>query len=180
MSFQSNYAHLIWNKLYSVSIPDQVTLDPEYIKRFGVIVTSDKKIDKMLSTNFTNVMIPVIKMLEYYTRGVEIRIHSREDMVTIYKDIDNYLNEWREHIRYDINLALDQSKELLIELEKLAKDLHNKAKPVELIDNLFAKRELGIRSPFQVLKEVKQVYQKPEYDGISKLIRSKTRPQGRF
>lgn len=181
MSFPSLHAPKIWDKLYTVLIPDQLTLNKDYLSKFGTHITGVRQVDSMLSTNLTTVKIPVIRILEYYEEGYLIQIPSREDMLTMHKDIESYLSEWRDHIKYDINLSLSQNRELLLSLEKLSRYLYDKAKPSELIDNLFTKNTLGmVINPLQQIEAARKVPNKPDYEGISSLIKSKTKPQGRF
>jgi len=181
MSFASQHASKIWNKLYVVLIPDQVTLEKGYIQKFGTHVTGNKQVDEMLSKNQTRVMIPVIKILEYFEDGIEVQIPSREDMIQMHKDMEAYLAEWRDHIKFDINLSVNQNKELLLALEKLSKHIYEKARPRELIDNLFLSKRIGIVNPLQQVAEQKKEVVKPDYEGIGRLVRSKTpKPQGRF
>lgn len=174
MAFYSQYAHLIWDTLYNAYIPDQLTLNPDYVKKFGVYVSGNKNIDNMLSTNLTHVKIPVIKMLEYYDSGISIEIPSREDMINIHKDIEKYLAEWKQNATYAINNDLDQHKNLLLSLEKLSKYIYEKAKPREVIDNLFMNRQFAIVNPIQQVQEEARTVNKPDYEGISKLIKSKS------
>lgn len=181
MSFASIHAPKIWDRLYNVFVPDIMTQSPDYIKRFGVHVTGDKTIDNRNTYNFTNVKIPVIRIAEYFERGVEVQIPSRDDLIQIHKDIELYLAEWREHMKYDINLSIAENKEMLFSLEKLSKEVYNKAQPREVIDNLFIHKKIGfVVNPLQAAQEERKVVNKPNYDGISQLVRSKTKPQGRF
>lgn len=181
MAFNSQYAKLIWDKLHTVLIPDQLTQQPEYIRIFGTYVSGNSEVDNMLSTNVTTVMIPVARIVEYYEDGIEVQIPTRETMITIHKDIELYLAEWRDHLKYDINLNVESSKSLISALEKLSKDIYNKAKPNELIDNLFISRQIGITSPFDKMVAEKKETVKPNYEGIGSLVRSKTnKPLQRF
>lgn len=183
MSFPSQYATKLWDKLYTVLIPDQVTLNTGYIKKFGTHVTGDKKVDDMLARNQTRVMIPVIQILVYFEDGVEIQIPSREDMIQMHKDIEGYLSEWRDQIKYALNLDLHNNKELLLSLEKLSKHIFEKAKPRELVENLFKKQTFGLLNPLALLEEERREVHKPDYEGISRLVRSKAapnKPTGRF
>lgn len=183
MSFPSQFATKIWDKLYVVLIPDQVTLDSGYLKKFGTHVTGDKKIDEMLSKNQTRVMIPVITILQYFEDGIEIQIPSRDDMIQMHKDMEGYLGEWREQLKYALNVDIHQNKEFLISLEKLSKHIYEKAKPKELVDNLFKKQTFGLLNPLARDAEEKRDVHKPDYEGISKLVRSKAapnKPTGRF
>jgi len=53
-------------------------------------------------------------------------------------------------------------------------------KVVEVIDNLFLHKKIGLVSPLQQAEESRKPISKPDYEGISSLVRSKTKPQGRF
>ena len=181
MSFPSIYAKLIWDKLYTVIVPDQVTIPADYLRRFGTHVTGNKKFDQTLSNSTTTVMIPVSKILEYYEDGIEIQIPSRQDMIQMHKDIELYLQEWRDHLKYDVNASVDKNKPLILGLEKLSKDLYNKAKPREVLENLFAKKNIGVVNPLQRATELTKPIEKPDYQGIGQLVKSKTnKPLGRF
>jgi len=182
--FHSKYADRIWNKLYRVNIPDQMTLPGEYVKRFGVHVTGNKQVDEMLSRNTTQVMIPISTIINYFQNGVEIQIPNREDMITMHKDMELYLEEWKEHIKYDINLDIAKNRDMLMSLEKLSKYIYNKAKPREVIDQLFQVKSIGIVNPLQALQQQKKEVIKPEYDGIKNLLNNRNKPTkapgGRF
>lgn len=177
MVFPSKYATHIWDTLYTVYIPDQLTLNKDYIRRFGVYITQNKQIDEMLKTNFVMVKIPIIKILEYFLDGIEIQIPSREDMIQIHKHIEAYLSEWREHIRTSVhgNIDAQNHKDLILSLEKLSKYIYEKAQPKEVLDNLFLRKEnkIGIMNPMQQHMEMNKPIQKPDYQGIAMLIKRK-------
>lgn len=177
MTFKSNYSDRIWGSLYKVYIPDYSTLNPDYIRKFGVHVTQDKEIDAMIKTNFTMVMIDVATILGYFNQGTEIQIPSREDMIKMHKDIELYLSEWKEYIRLSIHGGMDAQnhKELIISLEKLSKYIYEKAKPRELIDNLFLnkKNPLGLVNPIQQHMEQNKEIVKRDYESIRHLIKNK-------
>lgn len=179
--FYSQYAHLLWDKLYRVYIPDQLTLSPDYIRRFGTHVTGEKEVDAMLSKNTTLVMISVAKITEYYEDGILVEIPNREDMLQMHKDIELYLGEWREHIRTQINVDVNENKHMILMLEKLSKEIYNKAKPKEVINNLFVKQQLGLINPMDRVREENTEHRKPDYEGIGSLVRSKvSKPLNRF
>lgn len=177
-TFNSEHAPKIWDNLYTVYIPEQITLDPEYIRRFGVYITQNKQIDEILKSNFTMVKIPIISILEYFDQGIEIQIPNREDMITMHKHIELYLGEWKEYIRHSIHGSVDaqKHKDLIIALEKLSKHIYEKAKPYEVIDNLFLDKKInfGILNPIVQAEEQCKVIKKPDYTGIGRLIKKKT------
>lgn len=177
MTFPSIHAPKIWDNLYTVLIPDQITLNPEYIRRFGVYITQNKQIDKMLENNLIMVKIPIIQILDYYDRGIEVQIPNREDMITIHKHIELYLAEWKEYIQTSVHGQIDaqNNKELLTALEKLSKYIYEKAKPYELLDNLYLRKNnsLGIINPLQRHIEENKPIAKLNYQGIRQLIKRK-------
>jgi hypothetical protein len=175
MTFDSQHAFKIWDKLYTVRVPDQLTLDPSYIERFGVPVANDPNVDKMMSTNFTTVMIPIIKIMEYFLNGVEVQIPSREDMIQIHKDIEDYLGEWEYYVKHTMHgkTDLEQHKTLISSLEKLSKHIYNRAGPKEVIENLFVETKLGFMSPLEESMVKEKEPDKPDYTSIMRLIKNK-------
>lgn len=171
MSFHSLYANGIWEDLYDAMVPDFITMDRDYIRKFGVPSSGNRDVDKMMSNNVTFVKIPIIRMLEYFENGVEVQIPSRKDMIAIHKAIENYLGEWREHIRYEINLDRGKHKELLLSLERLSKLIYAKAYPREVIDTLLVNKTIGLASPMDRLRQPAEEMAKPDYSGIGSLLK---------
>jgi hypothetical protein len=176
MSFPSKYAHLIWEKLYTVMIPDNITLDSEYIRRFGVHVTQDRKINEGLVNSYTTVMLPVIKIVEYYASGFTVQVPSRDDMLQMHKDLEKYLQEWREHITYSINTSHEAHKELLSTLNRFSKYIYDKASAREVLLEQIEALKIGRVNKFVQIQEDKKLdtITKPDYSGIDALIKSKT------
>lgn len=179
MPFYSEYAERIWERLYTVYIPDLLTQNPDYIKKFGVYITQDSKIDAMIKTNLTLVKIPIITILEYYESGIPVEIPNRKDMVQIHKDIELYLAEWGEYIKGSIHGQMDaqNNKELITALEKLSKYIYSKTVSSEVLDNLFLKNNrninLGLINPLKEAEFRNEIKEKPDYVGIRGLINRK-------
>lgn len=179
MSFQSQYAERIWEDLYAVYVPDFVTMNRDYIRKFGVPSSGHKEVDRMMSTNLSYVKIPIIKILEYYDSGVEVQIPSRVDMIAIHKHIEGYLGEWKDHIKYDINLNRGEHKSLLLALEKLSRLIFGKAQPKEVMEQVLTPKQFGLANVLHRHKDVERELSKPDYEGISNLLRP-TAGRGRF
>lgn len=179
MSFQSQYADRIWEDLYAVYAPDFVTMNRDYIRKFGVPSSGDKEVDKMMATNLSYVRIPIIRILEYFDNGVDVQIPSRKDLIAIHKHIENYLGEWRDHIKYDINLDRSKNKELLLGLERLSKLIFDKAHPREVMDQILAPKQFGLVNAMQRGREDTREPIKPDYEGIASLLKPAGRA-GRF
>lgn len=174
MSFQSTFADRIWEDLYAVYAPDFVTMNSDYIRKFGVPSSGNKDVDKMMASNLSYVRIPIIRILEYFENGVEVQIPSRVDMIAIHKAIENYLSEWREHIKYDINLDRGKHKSLLLGLEKLSKRIFDKAYPREVLDEILKPQSFGLPSILSRRNEDSIEPKKPDYQGIGSLLNPKS------
>lgn len=177
MAFASRYADLIWDRLYTVLIPDHLTQDPEYLRKFGTYATQNREVDQMVTTNCITVMIPIIKIVEYFDKGIEVQIPSREDMLQMHRDIELYLGEWEEQLRRNINLTPTKYKKLIASLEQLSKRIYDKAQPAELVRNLFVGGQSFLQSPTQSVQPT-VAPEKPAYKGIASGIKSKA--EGRF
>lgn len=171
MAFQSNYATAIWEDLYNVYIPDFLTMNRDYIRTFGVPSSGNREVDKMMSSNMTFVKIPIIKILEYFDNGIDVQIPSRADMIAMHKCIERYLGEWYNHLKFDINVDRVKHKELLLGLERLSKIIYDKANPREVMDNLIVGKGFGLKSHMDVLKKDDRVFNKPDYKGLSTLLK---------
>ncbi len=174
MSFESEYASLIWDSLYSVSIPDTATQDIEYLKRFGVHVTGVRAIDDMTANNTVMVRIPIIDIVNYYSDGIPVIIHSRQDMLRMREDITKYLGEWEYHIKHDLNLGTIPDK-LLQSLDNFCKYVYGKATAGEVVANKIANMRIGLKSRIDMAPKGDTEVTKPNYEGIGKLVRQRTR-----
>lgn len=156
-------------------IPDNLTLSAGYIKTFGTRLSGNKTVDAANLDSYTTVMITVAKILEYFVDGMPIQIPSREDMLTMHKDIEDYLQEWKDHMNYSINQSVDQHKDLIISLEKLSKHIYDKASAKEIVGNKIEHMTIGLVNNYVKLEQAKKVNEasKPDYNGITQLIRNK-------
>lgn len=154
-------------------IPDAVTMNPDYIRRFGVHVTGVEELDRDLANHMTTVKIPIIKIMAYYEEGIVVQIPSREDMITMHKNIDLYLTEWTEYLRVAINHDDTEHKALISGLDNLSKLIYNKAAPNEVIDNLFTHRKFGLTNPLEQAMQQKQMPSKPDYNSIADLLKKR-------
>lgn len=172
--FSSVYAHLIWEKLYTVRVPDLVTQDDEYLKIFGVRVTGNKQVDAMVQSDYITCMHPVIKLVEFYDSGVPILVPKREDMIQMHKDIQSYLQEWKNELTYSLNMGGKLPKELLDSLDKFSKHIYEKASAIEIMDNKIKSLKIGLVPRISTQQQMAEPV-KPDYEGIGQLIRQRTK-----
>lgn len=173
MTFQSEHAPRIWDDLYGVLIPDYLTRNPDHIRMFGVPSSGNKEIDAMMADQLIFVRIPIIKILEYFDMGINVQIPQRQDMLDMHRHIENYLDEWRQHIRLDINSSAASNKQLIINLEKLSKLIFDKARGRELVNSMFSVKNFGLMNPLAQKAEENKEYTKPDYQGIAQLLKPK-------
>ena len=175
MAFYSQHAPRIWEDLYTALIPDQVTMNPSYVRVFGTYTSGHKEVDRMMENNLTTVKIPIIKMLEYFDNGVTVQIPERKSMLEIHRNIEMYLGEWRHHIHTAINSDLVEHKDLVMNLEKFSKLIYDKAMANEVVSNPMLSAQIGLLNPLVRLQLEQEVHTKPDYEGIGRLIRQKTK-----
>ena len=179
MAFYSEHAPRIWDDLYTAMVPDQVTLNTEYLRVFGTYSSGHKEVDRMMESSTTTVKIPIIKMVEYFDLGVYVQIPRRESMLTIHRNIELYLGEWRHHLEHAIHTSLVQHKDLILSLEKFSRMIYGKAYPQEVVSNPVLGASMGLLSPMAVSQLESTPLHKPDYSPIAGLIRKKVR-QSRY
>lgn len=123
-NFDSHYAHKLSDNLYLCYVPDEATLDVDYIRTFGVPSTGFKDADEQLSSRKAKVMLNVSSILTYFMDGIDITIPNDDDIIEMHKNITGYLDEWREHLRTDINIRVTEYSEFLRGLEELNEALY--------------------------------------------------------
>ena len=96
-------------------------------------------------------------------------------MIEIHKSIENYLQEWREHITYSINTSHEEYKELIISLEKLSKYIYDRSTYMESVDNKLKQIKLGMVNRYVEMEQNNNIVDKPKpnYNGINQLIKDR-------
>jgi hypothetical protein len=95
----------IWGKLYTVRVPSAETSNLEYIRIYGTPITGDKGIDNTLAHQFITTMLPISKMVEYFKRGVPVKVVVRSDIKEIYTAISEHLQAWMAQLQNGINIG---------------------------------------------------------------------------
>lgn len=124
-NFPSQYAYSIRENIYQCLIPDEATLDPEYIRIYGVHSTGFKDADQQLANRQSRVMITIPTMLSYYLSGIDITIVEEEDIIDIHRLITGYLDEWRYHLENDVNIRVTEYADMLRGFEEFNEELYN-------------------------------------------------------
>lgn len=173
MSFYSQHADKIWNNLYTVCIPDAMTMNPDYTRIFGVPISGCEQIDKDMVNQYTTVKIPIITIMSYFEEGIVVMIPSREDMLDMHRAIDLYLSEWTEYLRTSINDDGSEHKDLISGLDKMSKLIYGKAAAKEIGASLFPAQRFGLVNPLQASLAKQEDPVKPNYNSITELLKKR-------
>jgi hypothetical protein len=171
---------LIWDNLYRVAIPDILTQRKEYLEVYGVYHTGEPEIDKMVSNNYVDVMLPISKIAEMYADGFELRVHSRIDMLQMYRDIMKYTSACFAVMETSINLKALPYKDL-IKLDNLAAYIYDKASLVELVNEDEKRSSLDVRFNISSLfgnNQPASQADKADYDGFASIFKQRMRRYG--
>lgn len=176
--FESRYVDEIFKKTYVCSIPDHLTLDDDYIRIRGVPTSHNRVVADMMSTSFIDVRITIVEILNYFMNGIEVRIPTRDKLIEIHTNIEGYLTEWRSYLQGSINSRHTKYTDMLNDLEAMSKSIYNRLNKNEVATKITRKEDIGfgMRSLLFDKLAQNQVEDKPDYDGISKIIKSK-RPE---
>lgn len=96
---------LIWDNLYRVRVPQLALRSEEELRCFGMRITGDPGIDNAMANQLTDIMIPIVKMVEYHSTGVSVRIVNQADVKTIYDDIQKHIEGWAANIQNNFNIG---------------------------------------------------------------------------
>ena len=97
--------YYLWDVTFRCKAPYLQTTDVEYIKHFGMHTTTDADIDRELANQWVDTMLPIVKMVEYYQKGIPFRIVKDSDVKTVYEYIENHLQAWANAPKISLNVA---------------------------------------------------------------------------
>lgn len=118
---------LIWENLYEASVPYVETISAEDLKRRGLPTVGNRDLDRQMNNDLVNVVITIDAMVEYFRRGVTVRLRNGADAKQIYDIVNNYLLAWKEQIETCINVGNVPSEDLML-LDRFAEMIFPVAK----------------------------------------------------
>ncbi len=137
----------------------------EYIEKFGlrVTLTGNKKQDEIIKHELIETYLSINDMVEYYRKGVNIRVVKVEDTKLIYSYIVSHLLAWKRAMITMLNL--DPPIEDLIALDELADLVYPHAKSqdaeateysefIKSINGLLPKARHQLLAPMETTKVV--------------------------
>lgn len=127
MADNNDTSYFIWEPLFRVRVPQLQTTSAEYLRHFGTPTTGDASIDRDLANQLIDTAIPIIKMVEYYKKGIPVYIVKTADTKTIYEYIENHLLAWKRKLEVGVNIANAPIDDLIV-LDKFANSIYEHAK----------------------------------------------------
>jgi len=109
----------IWTWRYKCRIPVFHSRTVEDVRRNGVIVTGDKKLDQDLKDDWLSRYMTINDMIEFFKRDVPVRVINVKDTKDIYDTIQTHLMQWLENIRVGMNVR-DAPIDDLLNMDRFA------------------------------------------------------------
>lgn len=151
----------IWDMLFMASVPESALINIEEYKIRGRPSTGDLELDRMNSNALTTTWMNIARMVEFRTMGVPVRIHSDEDVKTIYEYIQHHLLAWSSKVQRGGN-NIDAPLDDLLAMERFAEEIFQHAKwmfgdhnPTQDFTMMLA--QLGIRTNRNLFAQTRYV-----------------------
>lgn len=116
----------IWVTPFEVSIAYKDTCSPEYLRLFGMPTVGDPTIDATMHNQLCHRYVTINQMVEYFKKGIAVRVVNHADTKRIYELITNYLLAWKENLQTGINIG-DAPIDDLILLDRFANVVYQHA-----------------------------------------------------
>lgn len=148
--------YYIWEPVFRCTIPQLQTTSTTYLRLFGSPTTGHPEIDKSLNDQTLTTYLTIAKMVEYYKKGVPVRVAQYKDTKTIYEYIENHIRAWKRRLETGINIG-GAPIEDLITMDQFATSVYQHARHLidqEEIDSFLIKSMNQVQSinKFNILK----------------------------
>ena len=115
------------NDVFRVRIKTKDARSVEEIERYGTYITGIKSIDKNAGNEMMVVYLSIDMMVEYFERGSDFGITSKNDIKRIYDVVDEYIRIWKvkcENSLHNEKPPIDK----ILKLERFAKVMFHYAR----------------------------------------------------
>lgn len=152
--------YYIWEILFRCRVPQLQTTSAEYIRHFGVPSTGIPEYDKSLANQLIDTAISIVKMVEYFKKGIPVYIVQQKDVKTIYEYIENHIHAWKNNIQKGVHIG-NAPIDDLIAMDQFANKIYEHAKynfTKEMADSLLLRQISGVMSvnKFNIIKPVEE------------------------
>jgi hypothetical protein len=93
----------IFDRKFKCLVPQLDTTSKEYLKRFGMPSSGDKKIDMELANQLITTYKSIAEMVDLYSKGVNVRIPKISDCKLIYEFVEYHIVTWRNQLQRGLN-----------------------------------------------------------------------------
>lgn len=83
--------------------PQQASRSAEDIKYYGTPTVGDEAIDRAMANQWVDTYLTISQMVDFYKRGISVKIYDKADTASIYECISYHLNTWKNHLSSGIN-----------------------------------------------------------------------------
>ncbi len=139
-------SYYIFEILFRVRVPQLQTTSATYLKIFGAPTTGHNGYDRDLMNQLIDTAIPISKMVEYFGKGIPVRIVRQDDTKLIYDYIEKHLLAWRRQLEHGLNIGNAPVDDLIL-MDQFANSVYEHAKynfTKEIADSLFVRQLSGI------------------------------------
>lgn len=116
---------------YAVIIQQMASRSINHIRIFGTVVSGNPRIDEVMAESDLHTEMSILKIVETWHSGKEIRIVHCKDLLKIYNVTNLFLKQWAEKIQKDFLGNVFPLEELSV-LEQFADYLYHKCFDVGL------------------------------------------------
>jgi hypothetical protein len=136
----------IWNDLYMCRVPFIHTMSSDYVRNFGMPVTGLDEYDRGMANELVVRMLSINDMVDYFGRGVTVRVCSPPDTKAIYDSISAHLNAWRRQLEDGFHVRNAPLQELQL-MDRFASAVYEHAQcyfDTAFVDSLLARQMAGL------------------------------------
>lgn len=148
MENKADTAYYIWEYLFRCRVPQLQTTSAEYIRHFGVPTTGIPEYDKNLANQLVDTAIPIVKMVEYFKKGIPVYIIKQSDVKTIYEYIEQHIHAWKNNIQRGIHIGNAPIDDLIV-MDQFANKIYEHAKynfTKEMADSMLLRQMSSVMS----------------------------------
>ena len=99
-------AFKIFHYIYICLMPAMYLHSDDELENYGVVTTGDRDHDRAMANELTTVQLTISRIAELTDEGVPITLTRPEDSATIYKILQEHLDDWDRNSRSNINLGI--------------------------------------------------------------------------
>lgn len=120
-------AYYIFNEKYLCRVPYLATRSEDHLRKYGMPITGLPEYDKGLANELQDRYLSIAQMVEFYKKGVVVRVVKYGDTKRIYERITDHLVAWQEALKWRLNIGNAPLEDLVI-MDQFANAVYEHAK----------------------------------------------------